>query len=368
MKFTCSQTAILKAINTCSKAVAVRTTIPILRGILITIKDGTATLTASNLNMSIETSFDVQNYENGSTVVSAKLIGDIVRKLPNSLINFDNTLEYGKLTINCLGSKFSIVALPAEEFPIIGGLNSKNYVEINKKELRDIINKTVFAASNDEKKGILTGCLFNLAPQYIEAVALDSFKMAICKKETDTNITKSVIIPANILTEINKVLSEDEGSDMVSVLFEEKKIEFLTEDTRIVSRLLEGAFVNYKDIIPKEYITKLTVNKTDLFSSLERASLFTKEGKSNLVKLFIDKNGIEITSNSEEGNVREVVEADIDGSDIVVGFNSRFLIDIIKSISDEEFVIELGGSIKPAVIKPIEGNEFTYLIVPVRVE
>ncbi len=367
MKFTCSQAALLRAVNTCIKAVSVRTTIPILKGILIKVEDGRATLTSSDLNMSIETSFDVQNYVNGSSVVSAKLLGDIVRKLPNSLINIDTEKEYGKLSINCLGSDFSIVSLPADEFPLVGGVNSKDFFELDKSDFKDIINKSVFSASIDEKKGILTGCLFNIKGGTMEAVALDGFRMAIVRKEIGSDKEKRFIIPANILSEIYKILNEDEGSDQISVLFEEKKAEFLTEDTRVIARLLEGEFIKYNDILPSSWNTRITVNREDMLSSIERASLFAKEGKNNLIKIKVGKDTLDIESRSEEGNVNEKVGADVEGEELLIGFNSKYLIDVLKVISDEEVVFEMGSSVSSCIIKPVEGNDYTYLVLPVRI-
>jgi len=367
MKFTCSQAAFLKAINTVAKAVSVRTTIPILKGILIDVKDGRATLTASDLNMSIETSFDVQNSVNGSIVANAKLLGDIVRKLPNSLINVDCEKDPMKMAINCLGSNFSIVTLPAEEFPSIGNTSNTNFIEINKKDFEDIIKKICFSASIDEKKGILTGCLFNLKEYEIEAVALDGFRMAIANKETRVGTVKSVIIPADILSEIQKILNEENSCEQISVLFEEKKAEFLTEDTRVIARLLDGEFIKYNDILPTTYSTKVVVNREDILSSIERASLFAKEGKNNLVKLNISSGKIDIESKSEEGNVTEHVAAEVEGMDLVIGFNSKYLMDVLKVVNDEEVVFEMGSAVSSCLIKPVEGKNYTYLVLPVRI-
>ena len=367
MKFTCSQAVLLRAINTCSKAVSVRTTIPILKGILITTENGRVTMTSSDLNMSIETSFDVQNSINGSVVVPAKLLGDIVRKLPNSLVNIDTEKEFGKLSLNCLGSDFDIVSLPADEFPLVGGVSSKDFFELNKEEFKDLINKTVFSASIDEKKGILTGCLFNIKGSQIEAVALDGFRMAIVRKESNIGKEKSFIIPASILSEIYKILNEDSGSDEISVVFEEKKAEFLTEDTRVIARLLEGDFIKYNDILPTSWNTRITVNREDMLSSIERASLFAKEGKNNLIKIKIGNDSLDIESRSEEGYVNEKVGADVQGENMMIGFNSKYLLDVLKVLSDEEIVMELGSSLSACLIKPVEGNGYTYLVLPVRI-
>ena len=367
MKFTCSQTSLLRAVNTCSKAVSSRTTIPILKGILIEVKEGRATLTSSDLNMSIETSFDVQNWIEGKTVVSAKLLGDIVRKLPNSLINLDTEKVFGKLSINCLGSDFDIFSLPAEEFPLVGGVNSKDFFDLNKKEFKDIINKTVFSASTDEKKGILTGCLINFSPDSIEMVALDGFRMAIANRNVQTGNDRRIIVPARILSELSKIIADDEGSDSVSLVIEEKKLEVLTEDTRVVARLLEGDFIKYSEIIPSSYKTKVIVGREDMLSSIERASLLAKEGKNNLIKLQIKAGSVDISSRSEEGNVNEHIGADVSGEDLVIGFNSKYLLDVLKSVEDEEVAFELGTSVSSCLIKPVEGKDYTYLVLPVRI-
>lgn len=366
MKFICSQTALAKAINTVSKAVSVRTTIPILKGILLIVKDNRLTLSASDLDISIETTIDVQSGENGSSVVSAKLFGEIIRKLPNALVTAENK-EDGKLNINCLGSEFSIVSLPAEEFPVIKGIESKEYFDINKKNFIDIVNKTVFAASIDEKKGNLTGALLNFNNEGLEMVALDGFRMAVAKAEIKTGTDKNIIVPARILTEINKILKEDEGSDTLSLLIDEKKIEVRTEETRVIARLLEGSFIKYKDIIPASYKTRIVVSREDILSAVERASLLSKEGKNNLIKISVEDGNVVISSRSEEGNVNENVSAEINGDNIVIGFNSKYLIDVLKVVSDEEIAFEMGTSVSSCLIKPVEGESYIYLVLPVRI-
>ena len=365
MKFTCTQLALVKAINTVSKAVSTRTTIPILKGILLNVKDGRLTLSASDLDLSIQTSIDVQSSEEGNAVVMARLFGEIVRKLPNSLISVST--EEGKLKIQCLGSEFNIVTLAAEEFPVIGGVETKDFIDINKDDFCDLIKKTVFAASIDEKKGILTGTLLNFESGNLELVALDGFRMAIAKKPVNSSISRRVIVPARILSEISKILGEDEGSDQISMAIEDKKIEILTEDTRVIARLLEGEFIKYKEILPASYKTRVITGREDLMNSIERASLLAKEGKNNLVKFDIRSGSVDISSRSEEGMVNEHVGAEVEGDDLVIGFNSKYILDVLKSINDEEIKFEMGTSVSSCLIKQIEGEEYTYLVLPVRI-
>lgn len=365
MKFTCSQSSLSKAINTVNKAVSVRTTIPILKGILLNIKDNRLKLSASDLDISIETTIDVQNSENGSCVVSAKLFSEIIRKLPNSLLTAE--LKDNKLNINCLGSNFSIISLEADEFPIIKGIESKEFLDINKNNFVDLIKKVSFAASVDEKKGILTGTLLNFENNELEMVALDGFRMAVSKNILDSNLNKKIVIPARILNEIQKILIEDEGSETISLLVDEKKIEVRTEETMIVSRLLEGEFIKYKDIIPASYKTKMVVNRIDMLSSIERASLLAKEGKNNLIKITIENGDVNVSSRSDEGNVNEKVGAEVEGADLTIGFNSKYLIDVLKAVNDEEITFEMGTSVSACVLKPVDGDNYSYLVLPVRI-
>ena len=365
MKFTCTQIALVKAINTVSKAVSVRTTIPILKGILLKAEDNRLTMSASDLDLSIETSIDIQCYEEGSLVVPAKLFGDILRKLPNSIVNM--TEEAGKLNINCLGSDFSVVTMPAEEFPTISEIKSNDFIDINKEDFSNLIRKTIFAASIDEKKGILTGTLLNFEDNDLELVALDGFRMALSQKNISTGVNKKIIVPARILAEINKIIAEAEGSDTISLVLEDKKIEILTEDTRVVARLLEGDFIKYREIIPSSHKTSIILSRNDLLQSIERAALLTKDNKNNLIKMNITDGSLDISSRSEEGNVNEHINIDKKGDDLVIGFNSKYILDVLKVVSDDEIKMEFGSSVNPALIVPVEGKEYTFLVLPVRI-
>ena len=360
MKFTCSQGALTRALNTVSKAVSIRTTIPILKGILLTVKGNELTVTASDLDLSIETKMEVQAAEEGSAVVSSKLFSEIVRKLPNAVLQIEEA--DGKMEISCLGSHFSIVSLPADEFPAIGMVNQLSKIGVKKDSLKDLIKKTTFAASIDEKKGILVGCLLKFAEGKLEMAALDGFRLAVANCDMPSEEEKSVVIPARILAEIQKILMEE-----VSLVLDDKKAEIITKETRIVARLLEGEFIKYNDIIPKTYKTRCLVNREELLSGIERASLLSKEGKNNLIKMDIANGKIEITSRSEEGNSKESIVCESEGDELVIGFNSKYVSDALKAVGDEEIVMEMSSPVSPCLIKPVEGDSFTYLVLPVRI-
>ena len=331
MRFSCNQQTLTKALNIVSKAVTIRTTIPILKGILLRVdNNGILTMSASDLDISIEKKIKVNNSEPGEIVVLSKLFGDIIRKLPDGDIYIEE--NNGKVQIKCSNSEFNIIGLSAEEFPNINP-NEKDSEELvfNKEILKDMIKKTSFSASIDENKGAMTGVLVEMEENTLNMVAIDGFRMAIARESMKNKKRQNIIIPAKILNEISRIISEtDIDNDDVTMLLNTKKAVFIIENTKIVIRLLEGEFMNYKRIIPADSSCRVVLNKNDFLDSVERASLLAKVGKNNLVRLEIKDNIMEITSKSEEGNVKEEIIISKEGNDLTIGFNSKYLIDVLK--------------------------------------
>ena len=368
MKFKCSQSVLTKALNIVSKAVTSRTTIPILKGILLEVsEDGKLKMCASDLDITIEETVDVEEASSGSVVVQSKLFGDIIRKLPNADVTV--SLEDGNIIIKCMNSQFSIVGLSADEFPNIKNMEtSEDDIVFNKNILREMIRKTSFAASVDESKGVITGILIELLNDGVNMVAIDGYRMAITR-ETMINLNeKNVIISAKIMNEISKILSEaNEDEENVKIMLNDKRAIFVIGNIKVVLRLLDGEFIKYKDVLPKDSKIKVRVNKSDLMESIERASLLSKEGKNNLIKLSIKDTIVTITSKSEEGNVKEEVIITKEGEDLDIGFNAKYVLDVLKSIDDEEIYMYFNTSITPCLVEPVEGDAFEYLILPVRI-
>ena len=368
MKFSCSQQILAKSLNIVSKAVTARTTIPILKGILLKVNsDGTLTMSASDLDLGIEKTFEVENSEEGEIVVQAKLFGDIIRKLPNDTITIEEIEE--NVIIKCASSEFNIIGSPSDEFPKIGVSEEESSRIVFERELlKDMIRKTSFAASIDESRGIITGILVEMDEDSLNMAALDGFRMAVTRQNIKNSRDEKTVIPARTFNEVAKIISETESEkDTVDLFISEKRAVFIIDDTKVFLRLLDGEFVKYKDILPKESQTRVVLNRSDFLESIERASLLAKVGKNNLIKLDIKDNNIEITSKSEEGNVKENVIISKEGSDLVIGFNSKYLIDALKVIDDEEINILFNSSVSPCLIKPLSGNEYEYLVLPVRI-
>ena len=367
MKFTCDQINLTKALNTVSKAVSSRTTIPTLKGILMEVKDNKLNLTASDMDITIETFIEVSDCENGSIVVPAKLFNEVIRKMPHDNINIKT--DGNNIDINCLTTNSSITGSDADEFPYIKNPeeNAKEII-FNRNIFSNMIKRTSFAASIDQTKGAITGVLVEVYPEEMKMVAIDGFRMAVSTEEIKGDKEESIIISARIMDEINKIINENEKEkdSEIKFLIDKKNATIYMDNIKISTRLIAGEFVKYKEIIPKESKIEIRVNKKQLTEGIERVSILS-EGKNNLIKFSIKENVMTITSKSEEGGAMEDILIYKEGDDLDIGFNSRFLLNIMRVIEDEEIKMQFNTNLTPCMIKPIEGNSYEYLILPVRI-
>lgn len=368
MKFTCSQQVLSKALNTVSKAVSTRTTLPVLKGILIeAAQDGTLTMTASDLDISIQKKVNADVEEPGSAVVVSKLFGDIIRKLPNEEIIIEKK-EENNILIRTSSSEFTVISLPVDEFPNIKDNEEVlNTLVFNCELFKEMVKKTSFAASIDEAKGILVGILTEIDREKVTMVSLDGFRLALASENMRSDEENKFIISAKIMNEISKIVADDGEEEDIKIALGEKKASFTVGSTEIILRLMEGEFIRYRDIIPSDSTINVVIGRDILLESIERASLLAKEGKNNLIKMSIRNNLLTITSRSEEGNVKEEIIMEKTGDDLEIGFNSKFVIDVLKVIEDDQISMNFKTGTSPCVVKPVEGDSYEYLILPVRI-
>lgn len=368
MKFNCSQQTLARALNTVSKAVSTRTTLPVLKGILLEAKsDGTLTLTASDLEISIRKKIKASVEEEGSVVVISKFFSDMIRKLPNEDIYIEETTD-SRILIRTNSSESSGICLPVEDFPKIGEReeNSKELI-LNKEIFKSMVKKTAFAASIDESKGILVGILTEIDENAVNMVALDGYRLAIAREKLTGSGETKFIISAKIMNEISKIVVDDESEDDINISLGEKKAAFNIGSTEVILRLMEGEYIKYREIVPKDNSVSVKIGKEILLESIERASILAKEGKNNLIKMVIRDDLLTVTSRSEEGNVKEEIVMDKEGDDLEIGFNSKFVMDVLKVIDDEEIVMDFKTGTSPCVVRPVSGDAYEYLILPVRI-
>ena len=368
MKFICQQQNLVKVLNIVSKAVSVRTTIPVLKGIMLKAENSMLKMSASDLDLSIQDSTDAEVSEPGAVIVMARLFSDIVRKLPGEEVQIETDAENNVL-IKSMNSEFKIIGMPADEFPVIkAATDESEFIEFDKSTFREMIDKTSFAASIDEARGVITGVLLELSQEEIQMVAIDGFRMAVNRRTMYNEKPYRFIIPAKILNELSKIIADTESdNDKAKLYLNEKKAVFRFDEIQAELKLLEGNFIAYKDILPRASRITVICDRALLMESIERASLLTKTGKNNLIKMNIMQNVIEITSDSDEGNVKEEIVIDKSGEDLVIGFNAHYVLDVLKAIDDDQIKILLNSSINPCLIEPAQGNDYQYLILPVRI-
>lgn len=364
MKFTCEKSILQEGISTVQKAVTGKSTMPVLNGILIKAHNNEIILTGSDIDLSIETKINAQIIEEGSIVIDARLFGEIIRKLPNDIIHV-NTIDNNSIEILCQKSRFTLIHMHAEDFPLLPNINENMIFSIPEKILKNMIKGTIFATAQDETRPILTGVLFEINDKKLNLIALDGYRLAVRSEYLNTENVISAVIPGKTLSEVSKILEDDEKK--VNITFTPNHILFNLGETKIISRLLEGEFIKYNSIIPEEFNLKLIAKRADLLHCIERASLMAKDSNTNLIKLSMEDENIIITSNSQLGMVREEMNIILQGQSLQIAFNSKYLIDVLKIMEEDEIVMEFSSSVSPCVIKNKDINNCTYLVLPVRV-
>ena len=365
MKLICDGLDLSDAVLKVLRATAVRTTNPILEGIKLSAKEDTLTLSATDLEISIEKTIQADVKVAGEIVVPGKVFADFVKKLSNEQIELTVT-DSNTLKIKYTDSEGVLQCLNADEFPIIKDLTAPDRITLSPAELKDIIDKTIFSVAVDDARPILKGCLFEIENNVLTAVALDGYRLAMVKTKVAATASKmSCIIPAKSLSEISKLINLE--NDSVDILVSQNHLLIDDGQIKINTRLLEGEFINYKQVIPNNSNTTVIVSRAQLEDGLERASLLARMDKNNLVRFDIKGNVLTITSASNIGNVTENITISIEGKDITIAFNARYLSDCMHTISDEFIKLNFTSQIAPCTICSAESDKYLYLILPVRI-
>lgn len=366
MKFTCQQHDLSTAINLVSKAISSKTTLPILSGIYFEAIDNSIRIIGNDLNLCIETFMNAEVIEKGSVVIPSRMFIELIKKLPNSIIEIDIS-ENNVISINCDDSSFKLIGLPGNEYPELPFIEDKSIFEIDKELFSNMIRQTSFAISQDESRPILTGALLEIENGHFNMVAIDGFRMAIKSANIKTPLTNKAVVPGRTLNEINKIISQLDTKSDLKIALDEKQVLFMVDKLKVYSRLLAGEFINYTQIIPSEFKSTVKVNTEQFLTCIDRAYLVAKENKNVSVKLEIKDDLIKISSSSEVGSSMERVKINLEGNDLEIGFNPKYLIDALKVIDSEEIYMELINNVSPCIIKPIDHESYTYLVLPCRI-
>ena len=370
MKIICDKDKILKAINSVTKAVASKTTMPILEGILIQTNDKDVKLTTYDLEIGIEYIIEAQVEEQGATVVNAIMFSEIIRKLPDTEIKIyinDKNL----LVIECEGSLYKLATMNPNEFPELPQINIENSIELEQNALKEMIRKTIFAVSTEENRPIFTGCLFEVVDNKLNLVAVDGFRLAWKSKYLQTKVNNfSAVIPGRTLNEINKIILDN--FDTIQIGIAKNQALFEMENCKIVTRLLDGEFLNYSNVIPSMWDTRIRVNKSSMQNCFERVSLISSSSiekeKKYPVKVSIDIGKVIISCTNQTGDAKEEMYVSTEGKNLEAGFNPKYFLDAFRAIDDEEVFIDFGTSISPCIIRPVDNGDYIYMILPIRMK
>ena len=363
MKIICSKSNLVSGVNTVLKAVPGKTTMPILECILIDTTDNVIKLTANDMELGIETIIDGDVLDKGKIALEAKLFSEIVRKLPDSEVTIETDDNF-QAKIRCEKAKFNIAGRPGDDFAYLPQIERTNPIALSQFSLKEIIRQTIFSIADNDSNKLMTGELFEINGSELKVVSLDGHRISIRKIELKEEYTPiKVVVPGKTLGEVSKILSGG-VEDLVCLFFTDRHIVFEFDKTTVVSRLIEGQYFRIEQMLSSDYETKISINKKELQSCIERASLLVKEGDKKPIIIQIGDSSLELKINSMIGSMNEDIDIHKEGKDLTIGFNPKFILDALRVIDDEEIDIYLVNPKAPCFIRD-EKQQYIYLILPV---
>lgn len=367
MKIICDTSSFTNICLNVQRSIPAKAVLPHLEGLLIeTIDENTVKLTGFDLDIAIMTTVNVIVEEPGAAVINAKIFCDMLRRLPDNKVLITCN-EKNICTISSGESEYTLISLNPAEYPELPVITEEKKFSLNAGILKDMIKRTVFAVSADDGKTVHRGVKFEVRPGEIKLVALDGYRLAIRSEFTDYNGEElTFIVPAKTLYEIIKLAENDD--DIIEILKGRRHITFIVNGYSLTSKLLEGEFLDYRSAFPKGKSSTVRVNTKKFMDIIERTSPVITEKARSPIKFIFEDDELNLSTFTALGSFTEKLPVSIDGVRTEIGFNNRFLLDALRSCDTDEVLIELNGSLSPAVIIPPEGESFLYLILPVRIK
>ena len=365
MLFHCEKSILLSAVNTAARAVALRSAQPALECLLLCAQDATLRVTGYNLEIGIQADAPIDIEKQGSILAPTKILQDILRKLPDQTVSIsaDDQLL---ITIRCGLTEFNLTGLPPIDYPQMPEIDRERAFTLKQNTLCDMLSRVTYALSDNESRIVNTGALFDLAAGTLHIVALDGYRLALRRCRADHGGEDlHFIVPGVALRELEKILAQDTESEITLVLGR-RHIQFVMENTTLVSRLLEGEFLNYKKAIPEQHKYQIFVNTRELQTAVERVSLLIHEKIRSPVRLTFQNDSINLFCQTALGRGNDCCQSKGDGENLVIGFNNKYLVDALRTVEDEEIILGLSGDLNPCVIYPIEGDAYVNMVLPTR--
>lgn len=365
MRFFVDTNELNAGISTVIKALPARTTVSILEGIYMKAADNTLLLRCSDLNIQIETVVAATVEEEGAIVLPGRLFSEMVKKFTGEMTSFD--IKKSTASIESGRFKTTLQGENGADFHTMSSIKSELAVTMKPDALKRMVRGCIFAAAQDDSKPVLTGALMEVDNNGATLVALDGYRLALRREAMEGSVgnPSSMIIPARSLVEIARILPD--AGENIKMVFSRTHVMTDIGQTNITARLMEGEFIKYKQILPESHVTRVRISRKELMEGIDRVALMARESKSNLIKFTIANSNINITANSEIGRSSEDIEANIMGGDIEIAFNARYFMDVLRVLDDEEIFIDMINNISPCVVRPVQGESFYYLILPVRI-
>lgn len=365
MKFDCDRKMLEEAVLKVQHAVSVKSSYPALEGILLEAKSGKLRLCGYDLSIGITTEFPATILEPGSVVMGAKLFCEIIRRLPEQNVHLE-TDKKNLANIRSGESKFSIAGIPAEEYPELPQIEKNTNFTLPADILKSMIRQTIFAVSQSDQNPIHTGVLFETDRENVRMVAVDGYRLAI-REEPVKNMSKcSFVVPGKTLKEIVNLINDKDKEIKLTV--GQKHIQIQIGNYTVISRLLEGNFLNYRAAVQKSSSTKGIVSVPEFISSLQRVSLLVNDRIRSPIRCFFRENEICLSCITEMGRADDRIPAKLEGDPVEIGFNSSYLLDALQNSECDEVKLCMNSPIDPLEIMPEKGNSFLFLVLPVRLK
>lgn len=367
MKFSCQKNELVQALQIAGKALSNKPQMPILSGIYISAEEKQIEIQATDYEMGTIIRIDADIEEEGKIVLAGRYLQEVVRRMPGDKINLKSNRDENTTIISSNTATFKLLNMEANDFPVLKQLQGNTCFTIKNNILADIINKTVFSCANDESRPVFTGCLLEIIEDNINMVATNTHRLSLKQENLENNPGNiGIIIPAKALNELSRLLISDIPENVI-VNCSHNQISFTFDNVYLMSRLIEGNFPDYHRVIPESFQTRVTLQTEEFFMAVDRVSLISRVGDYNIVRLEFGGGQVLISSNNPEiGKAEETVSAVIDGPDVNIAFNAKYIIDVLKNIDSEKFYFSLNESLNPAAIRQENDDSFTYIVTPVR--
>ena len=366
MNILCDKLELIEAVGNVQRAVASKAALPALEGILLRAQGSTVYLAGFDMELGITTTINATVWEAGELVLSARMFGDIVRKMPGESITLISDEKYNTVIKNDV-TEFSIMGMSAADYPEIPKIEDGVSFALSQPVLKSMIRQTIFAvAAPNDPRPIYTGTKFEIGNEEMKLISVDGYRLAMRCEPVQSEEEAAFVVPGKTLLEILKLLKDEDKT--CHLVVGRRHIIFEVEGYAVISRLLDGEFMAYDRIIVPEKTSEITVNTRMFMDAVDRVSLVINDRlKSPLVCEFRD-NSINVSCTTPLGSANDALDAQIEGDEEEMGFNSRFLLDALKNSETDEVRIELNGALKPMKIMPKEGNSFLFLVLPVRLK